>query len=107
MLLNADVIALGRPVLLSPGHNAVVVQIEALHLNPGTYVVGLWAGDALAQTFDHLEEAFQIEVVALHEHGLGLTPKSNGIVPCGFDIQTPAAAGAHTHASEAQRFERA
>jgi ABC-type polysaccharide/polyol phosphate transport system ATPase subunit len=104
-LLNADVVALGRPVTLSPGSNTVIVQIDALHLNPGTYVVGLWAGDALAQTFDHLEEAFHIEVVASYERGLGLTPKSNGVVPCDFDVRTVAARDARAHSSEAQKFE--
>lgn len=86
MLVNADVIAIGRPCRLKAGSNTIVFEIEQLHLNPGHYVVGLWASDAVGRRFDHVEEAFDIEVVGMKEQGLGVTPRQNGAVPCRFEV---------------------
>jgi lipopolysaccharide transport system ATP-binding protein len=93
LLVNADAISLGRPVSLKAGSNTVVFSIDELHLNPGKYVVDLWASDALATTFDYVESAFELEVVALRDHGVGFTPQKNGAVPCRFDVQALAGGG--------------
>lgn len=90
MLLNADVVSLGEPVPLREGLNTVTFTIEALHLSPGRYHVGLWAGDALGSALDHVEEAFELEVVDSGEQGLGVTPKANGVVPCRFHVRSMA-----------------
>ena len=90
LLVNADVVSLGHAIELEQGQNTVVFRIEALHLNPGTYVASLWAGDALDTTFDYVEEAFEINVVPLGLKGLGVTPKNNGVVSCQFEIHTEA-----------------
>jgi hypothetical protein len=100
LLVNADVVSQGRSIPFAPGRNLVTFRIEQLLLNPGQYVVGLWAGDTLATTLDHLLEAFPLEVVPLQGVGLGHTPGNNGVVPCTFTVEsrsagsTPAAAPA-------------
>ena len=87
LLVNADVIELGQPVHLEPGANTVVFRIDALHLNPGRYMVSLWAGSTVS-TLDYIEEAFEIEVVGLRREALGMTPAENGLVPCAFSVET-------------------
>jgi len=94
LLVNADAMELGRPMSLHMGANVVRFRIAALHLNPGRYVVGLWAGDAIATTFDHIEAAFALEVVGLREAALGATPARNGAVSCRFDVESFAGEGA-------------
>lgn len=87
MLVNADVISLGKSLSLRRGRNTVALRIEEVHLNPGTYIVSLWVGDALDTTLDYVEEAFEIEVVSMNAEGLGVTPGENGVVPCRFDMR--------------------
>lgn len=86
LLVNADVISLGRPVPLHRGPNTVRFHIDALHLNPGRYIVGLWVADASLIALDYIAEAFEIEVIPLRASGFGVTPKNNGAVPCRFDV---------------------
>jgi len=68
LLVNTDSAISGRSVHLERGSNLVRVRIEALHLNPGKYSVGLWLADPLVFrtvgfAFDYLERAFEIEVL--------------------------------------------
>jgi len=90
LLVNADVVASGTPLSVRKGRNAVIFNIHALHLNPGRYVVGLWAGDALRTASDHITEAFELDVISAEAGGLGLTPRDNGVVPCRFDVHVNA-----------------
>src|SRR5690606_14235978 len=88
LLVNADSLELGQAVPLSKGPNVVVIRIAALHLNPGSYSVGLWAGDALATTLDYIEEAFELEVVPVQSQGFGVTPGVEATVPCDFAVES-------------------
>jgi lipopolysaccharide transport system ATP-binding protein len=66
-LVNADIITLGRAVALRKGGNALGLRICNLHLNPGSYTVGLWLADpfhpgASSGAFDYVETACRIDV---------------------------------------------
>ncbi|HEV2733707.1 MAG TPA: ABC transporter ATP-binding protein [Longimicrobiaceae bacterium] len=95
-LVNADTAREGRVLRLDRGRNEVVVEIEALHLNPGVYPVGLWlASSATGVVFDYVESAFEVTVEGTGAGGFGSTPRSDGYVPCRFRARVvqPAAAG--------------
>ncbi|BAZ10124.1 ABC transporter-like protein [Calothrix sp. NIES-4071] len=86
MLVNTDILSVGQEIYLQKGHNTLKVKIHELYLKPGTYIVGLWldktgSGDEI---FDHLESAFEIEVVNLTSEKLGT--KTKGFVTCKFSL---------------------
>jgi lipopolysaccharide transport system ATP-binding protein len=83
-LVNADTVALGSTIPLEAGRNGVRVSIDALHLNPGSYVVGLWAADGLGSPYDVVERALEMEIVSDAPDSLGITPQHNGLVTCRF-----------------------
>ena len=83
-LVNADTITMGQSIALDAGRNVVRVSIDAVHLNPGRYIVGLWAADALGNEYDFVERAFELEIVPAVLPSLGATPASNGLVSCRF-----------------------
>ena len=85
-LVNADTISLGKVVNLQPGQNEVRLRINELHLNSGSYLLGLYLASPLGVVFDHIEAAFEITVVDLETKKLGQRPVSDGFVPCQFDI---------------------
>lgn len=90
-LVNADTISLGQSVTLREGRNLVKVRIHKLHLNPGTYVVGLWLANPISARrsggeYDHIQSAFEIDVVENSAAGLGSRSKSDGVVSCSFDV---------------------
>ncbi len=85
-LVNADSIALGREVRLCAGENVVRVRLTALHLNPGSYLLGWWLGDALGAEFDYVEAGVGIEIEEHQEQQFGIRPQSDGIVACQFDV---------------------
>jgi len=85
-LINADILSLGETVRLQEGRNAIRLRIEQVHLNAGRYVVGLWLADAVGEPYDHADAAFELEVVATESRQFGVTPISNGLVPCRFSI---------------------
>jgi lipopolysaccharide transport system ATP-binding protein len=84
LLLNADIMAVGREVRLRPGRNLVRFELEAVPLAPGTYACGLWLGPSRGAAIDHVDEACWIEVVDATGPGLGTTPSVNGLVACRF-----------------------
>jgi len=86
-LINADIIALGSPARLRRGTTTVRFEIEELHLTPGLYVVGLWLGGTHGEPLDQLTSAFTLEVVSATSQGFGVTPASNGLVPCRFRFE--------------------
>ena len=62
-LVNPDTISLGEVIKLETGHNKIVIDIEALHLQPGMYRVGLWLFDPIGrQLFDDVKAAFGLHV---------------------------------------------
>jgi lipopolysaccharide transport system ATP-binding protein len=86
-LINADSISLGRPLQLTRGLNRVRLCIEQLCLMPGVYSAGLWAADSVGAAYDHLESAFDVEVVSTAQREFGTTPEANGLVPCRFSVE--------------------
>jgi lipopolysaccharide transport system ATP-binding protein len=86
-LVNADTLALGRGVPLGEGQNIVQFRIRELYLNPGVYVLGLWAADPPAEIFDFIDSAANIETIRLESEGWGLRPMGDGSVVCNFDLQ--------------------
>lgn len=93
LLINADIISLGRHVDLREGVTTITFRIEAVHLNPGRYIAGLWAADAVRAAVDHVPEAFELEVVPARAGGFGVTPRNAGAVPCRFDVEIGEPAG--------------
>lgn len=86
-LVNADTVARGQLLPLDAGPNRLRVEIEAVHLNPGTYVVGLWlAAGPVGAPIDFVERAFELEVFPEAEPLPGLRPRSDGLVPCRFSV---------------------
>lgn len=85
-LVNADTLALGRPVELRRGRNIVHLRINALYLKPGSYVLGWWVGDALGRVFDHVETGLQVSVLGEATSGFGVRPRADGVVVCPFEV---------------------
>ncbi|HEX6050120.1 MAG TPA: ATP-binding cassette domain-containing protein [Gemmatimonadaceae bacterium] len=89
MLVNADIITEGLVVTLHPGCNEIDFQIEALHLNPGLYLVDLWLGDAVGTAIDWCESAFYLEVVPSPTATLGTTARIDAVVTSTFRVSGP------------------
>jgi ABC-type thiamin/hydroxymethylpyrimidine transport system permease subunit len=87
-LVDANTASQGVPVYLKQGSNAVTIRIAALNLNPGVYTVGLWlAGSIAAATLiDHVEAAFDIEVVSDGSLGFGASGRWGGVVATRFEV---------------------
>ena len=85
-LVNADSIALGRALPLHPGRNEFLLTVKHLYLNAGTYVLGLWMADTVGTAVDHIDSAFRIQIIAPEPRSLGVRPRSDGVVPCEFEV---------------------
>ena len=85
-LINADTVVRGQTVRLHQGRNEIAVRLEEVHLMPGTYVVGLWIADSVGAPFDMVEAAFPLTVVDNESRTFGITPISNGVVSCRFEV---------------------
>jgi lipopolysaccharide transport system ATP-binding protein len=85
-LVNADTVARGWTVQLGPGRNRVMVSIDALYLNPGSYRLGLWMASGLGAAYDYVESAFGFNVVPAGTREFGVTPAKDGLVPCAFRV---------------------
>lgn len=82
-LINADLEAIGQAVALEAERTEIAIRIEALHLNPGIYTVGLWLSDhPRRNAVDHLEAACRINVLDVRPISPGLS--GWGAVPCTF-----------------------
>jgi lipopolysaccharide transport system ATP-binding protein len=93
-LINADTVSQGAILRLDQGRTIVGLRLHGLHLNPGVYVVGLWLSRSPGVILDYLRSAFEIEVVPAESRGLGITPVSDGAVPCRFEL-LPGVSGDH------------
>jgi lipopolysaccharide transport system ATP-binding protein len=83
VLVNADSVELGRSADLQEGSTFIAVDIEALYLKPGTYVVGLWLAEATHQpVYDYVRAACRLEVVDVQDASLG--SRAPGVVSCKF-----------------------
>lgn len=86
-LVNADTVSLGQPLPLDAGLNRLRLDIAAVHLNPGTYVVGLWlAAGPLGAPVDFVERAFELDVIPEAAASLGMQSRSDGLVSCSFSV---------------------
>jgi ABC-type polysaccharide/polyol phosphate transport system ATPase subunit len=84
-LINADTLALGKPVSLREGRNVIQFNIDELHLNPGTYSLGLWAADPPKEVYDFISSAIPFEVVERDAEMIRV--QGDGFVPCKFEWQ--------------------
>ena len=84
LLVNADTDAVGQTITLSKGRNIVKLRINEFHLNPDTYVVGLWLARTNNEVFDHIESAFEIEVFNFIDQGFAM--QAAGAVTCQFEL---------------------
>jgi hypothetical protein len=84
--VNADTVSIGHAVQLSRGLNRVTLRIAELCLNPGVYAVGLWAADAVGTAYDHVQDAFEVEVIPAGTPSLGSRPGSDGLVACRLGV---------------------
>ncbi|MFL6514010.1 MAG: polysaccharide ABC transporter ATP-binding protein [Chthoniobacterales bacterium] len=85
-LVNADTIALGRVIRLNGGMSEVQLTIKQLHLNPGSFILGLYLADPQGAVFDHIESAFEISVADVERNKLGQRPVQDGTVFCDFEF---------------------
>jgi lipopolysaccharide transport system ATP-binding protein len=90
-LVNADTLSLGQAVALKRGLNEIRLQIDSLHLNPGSYTLGLWLA-AGSHVYDHVPEASVVEIVDSEELALGGRPNCDGLVTCPFQCVSPGVA---------------
>ena len=91
MLVNADTIAEGVVLPLRAGCNEVDLEIEALHLNPGLYLVDLWLGDSVGTAIDWRQDAFYLEVMPNPSATLGRAARIDAVVPSTFRVTGPTA----------------
>ena len=85
-LVNADTIAIGRTLRLEPGRREITVRIDAVHLNPGVYLMGFWLAGPLGAVYDYVLSGFEVEVVAHQASGLGRAPGDDGLVTCRLEL---------------------
>ena len=90
-LVNADTVSVGQSIRLQKGRNLVKLRIHKLYLNPGVYVAGFWLANPISARrsgaeYDHVQSAFEIDVVECSSARFGLRSKSDGLVTCHFDV---------------------
>jgi lipopolysaccharide transport system ATP-binding protein len=86
-LVNADTILIDQSFALRPGRNTVTLRIEALHLNPGVYRLGLWVADPISARnapYDFVETACEIAVSPPPADAPALPP--HALVSCQFRL---------------------
>jgi hypothetical protein len=83
-LVNADTLSIGRSIQLEAGHNLVHLKVDALHLNPGIYVLGIWAASPPHELFDSVPQAALVEVVETEDERIRVP--ADGAVPCRFEV---------------------
>jgi hypothetical protein len=88
-VVNADTVHIAQPVSLGAGRTMVQLRIDAVHLMPGFYRVGLWLADPVhAQSpqgaYDFVETAFEIEITKDESR----SPAGTGaLVACDFAVE--------------------
>jgi ABC-type polysaccharide/polyol phosphate transport system ATPase subunit len=84
-LVNVDTAALNRVIDLHAGHNEINLNIKALHLNPGVYVMGVWAANPPGEVFDENQSAFRFEVTEKESNKMRV--QDDGVVTCDFSFE--------------------
>jgi hypothetical protein len=87
LLLNAELATTGGVLDLRPGSNVVRIAVRELHLNAGTYVMGLWIASRIEdQTpLDAFEGGPNLVVLGTN-HDNVTYPWAYGPVSCDFVI---------------------
>ena len=85
-LVNADTVALGETIWLDH-ETTVLIQIKELHLNPDTYILGLWLANG-DSAYDWIYEVGEIEIVDSPSGAFGNRPLYDGRVTCDFSVRT-------------------
>ncbi len=83
-LVNADTLSLRRPVLLHAGHNLVQFRIDALHLNPGTYSLGVWVANPPHEVYCMTGSATLLQVVEIESERIRV--QDDGLVATRFSL---------------------
>lgn len=83
-LVNVDTSFYGRPIELREGENTLTLRIDQLHLNPGMYIIGLWAADPPSEVYDYIPSAALFEVIETENKNIRV--QSDGIVSVKFSI---------------------
>jgi hypothetical protein len=88
VLVVANIAFLGETIDLHKGRNEVSFTIDQLHLNPGTYTVGVWMSRGSHSTaIDRIAPAFPVDVVdALTEDRMTIYSRGVGLVTCQFQF---------------------
>ena len=84
-LVNVDNVALGESIWLDQGLNNFIVNIDQFHLNPDTYVMGLWLANN-NHVIEYIRDALEVEVVEPPSEAFGRRPPNDGKVTCTFSI---------------------
>lgn len=85
-LINADTMTQAKPLVLRPGVNEVRFTIEALHLMPGRYTLGVRIVDDSGVVQDYSEAALDLEVVE-PPGPVRTRPEWDGAVSCTFQAE--------------------
>jgi lipopolysaccharide transport system ATP-binding protein len=87
-LVDTNIASRGISVPLRTGRNTVTFRIASLNLNPGVYSVDLWMAGSVswASVMDHVESAFDIEVVSDASLGFGTSSRFDGLVATQFEV---------------------
>ena len=89
ILVNADpVFGMDVGLELEPGEHRFKITIEAVHLTPGSYAIGLWMargrGDKDWSIYDSVEQATHLDLIASPTVEL---PAGQAIVPCKIEFE--------------------
>jgi lipopolysaccharide transport system ATP-binding protein len=92
MVINADTVQIDRAVSLKRGRNIVSLRMNAVHLTPGFYRVGLWLSDPIkgqseGGQYDFVESAFEIEVLNADPSVAYVATGVFALVTCDFRIE--------------------
>lgn len=85
-LVNADTVVLGETIWLDR-RTTVLLQVKELHLNPDTYILGLFLAN-YGCTYDQINEVGEIEIVDPPSDTFGNRPLYDGRVTCDFSVRT-------------------
>jgi lipopolysaccharide transport system ATP-binding protein len=86
-LVNADILTHGERMRLVRGPNQVAIEIDSLHLRPGTYRLGLGLMDQSHQVLDRVDTALDLEVVENPASRVRPVREGDGIVSCAFTVR--------------------
>jgi lipopolysaccharide transport system ATP-binding protein len=86
-LVNAESRHLNQVVELDQGRNVVRLTMRHLYLNPGLYSVGLSLANHKRLVYDHIDQAFELEVVNHDSWWAGTDPGVDGAVFCEYEIE--------------------